>query len=169
LFGRFYPRNQPPSGAHLPLLTFTAKMSVRYIIHPVVLTSSRRLHHPHINMPGRTRPIDKLATAVGKCSTEVRSCYCTWVRDADVMQSAVYGKCIFADYNNVHKDMCANEFMKLKECYLVGLRVHDSKVVLICCRKRTKHGDVANQRLCDWEVICKTKTMYHQEAQTQLK
>jgi hypothetical protein len=37
------------------------------------------------------------------------------------MQSAVYGKCIFADYNNVHKDMCAKEFMKLKECYLVGL------------------------------------------------
>ncbi|OAK99095.1 hypothetical protein IQ06DRAFT_294529 [Phaeosphaeriaceae sp. SRC1lsM3a] len=53
-------------------------------------------------MPGRTRPIDKLATAVGKCSKE----------------SAVYGKCIFADYTNVHKDMCANEFMKLKECYL---------------------------------------------------
>lgn len=36
------------------------------------------------------------------------------------MQSAVYGKCIFADYNNVHKDMCAKEFMKLKECYLVS-------------------------------------------------
>ncbi|UPX12798.1 uncharacterized protein EKO05_0003335 [Ascochyta rabiei] len=53
-------------------------------------------------MPGRTRPIDKLASAVGKCSTE----------------SAVYGKCIFADYNNVHKDMCAKEFMKLKDCYL---------------------------------------------------
>ena len=42
------------------------------------------------------------------------------VRHADVMQSAVYGKCIFADYNNVHKDMCAKEFMKLKECYLVS-------------------------------------------------
>lgn len=38
----------------------------------------------------------------------------------DVIQSAVYGKCIFADYNNVHKDMCAKEFMKLKECYLVS-------------------------------------------------
>jgi len=39
--------------------------------------------------------------------------------DADILQSAVYGKCIFADYNNVRKDMCVNEFMKLKECYLV--------------------------------------------------
>ncbi|EOA90251.1 uncharacterized protein SETTUDRAFT_61625, partial [Exserohilum turcica Et28A] len=54
-------------------------------------------------MPGRTRPIDKLATAAAKCSKE----------------SSVYGKCIFADYGNVHKDMCVNEFMKLKECYLV--------------------------------------------------
>ena len=36
------------------------------------------------------------------------------------MESAVYGKCIFADYNNVHKDMCAKEFLKLKECYLVS-------------------------------------------------
>ncbi|EFQ90884.1 hypothetical protein PTT_12411 [Pyrenophora teres f. teres 0-1] len=55
-------------------------------------------------MPGRTRPIDKLATAAAKCSTE----------------SSLYGKCIFADYNNVRKNMCTNEFMKLKECYLVG-------------------------------------------------
>jgi len=45
--------------------------------------------------------------------------------NADVMQSAVYGKCIFADYNNVHKDMCAKEFMKLKECYLVSLSVQE--------------------------------------------
>jgi hypothetical protein len=34
-------------------------------------------------------------------------------------QSTLYGKCIFADYNNVHKGMCSAEFMKLKECYLV--------------------------------------------------
>ncbi|EMD58810.1 hypothetical protein COCSADRAFT_165065 [Bipolaris sorokiniana ND90Pr] len=53
-------------------------------------------------MPGRTRPIDKLATAAAKCSKE----------------SSLYGKCILADYNNVRKDMCINEFMKLKECYL---------------------------------------------------
>jgi hypothetical protein len=37
-----------------------------------------------------------------------------------MIQSSVYGKCIFADYNNVRKDMCVNEFMKLKECYLVS-------------------------------------------------
>lgn len=73
------------------------------------------------------------------------------MRDADVMQSAVYGKCIFADYNNVHKDMCAKEFMKLKECYLVGLQGHNVEVVLICFRKPTRHGNVANQRLCYWE------------------
>ncbi|KAI8941168.1 hypothetical protein NX059_002405 [Plenodomus lindquistii] len=53
-------------------------------------------------MPARTRPIDKFATAAAKCSKE----------------GAVYGKCIFADYNNVYKDKCATEFMKLKECYL---------------------------------------------------
>ena len=35
-------------------------------------------------------------------------------------QAAVYGKCIVADYNSVHKDKCANEFMKLKDCYLVS-------------------------------------------------
>ncbi|KAF2449957.1 hypothetical protein P171DRAFT_481011 [Karstenula rhodostoma CBS 690.94] len=57
-------------------------------------------------MPGRTQPIDKFATAVGKCSKE----------------SAVYGKCILADYNNVHKDKCAAEFMKLKDCYLAAYK-----------------------------------------------
>jgi hypothetical protein len=31
----------------------------------------------------------------------------------------MYGKCIFADYNNVHKDQCKTEFMRLKDCYLV--------------------------------------------------
>lgn len=31
----------------------------------------------------------------------------------------VYGRCIVADYNSVHKDKCAAEFMKLKDCYLV--------------------------------------------------
>jgi len=50
--------------------------------------------------------------------------------DADILQSAVYGKCIFADYNNVRKDMCVNEFMKLKECYLVmspqRIKSHDN-------------------------------------------
>lgn len=103
---------------------------------PSVSTSSISLDlietpaSPHNTMPGRTRPIDKLAAAVGKCSTEV----CRAQRglllgsNADVMQSAVYGKCIFADYNNVHKDMCAKEFMKLKECYLVSVAYSRRKI-----------------------------------------
>lgn len=35
------------------------------------------------------------------------------------VQSAAYGACIYADYNNVTKDICAKEFLRLKECYLV--------------------------------------------------
>jgi len=35
------------------------------------------------------------------------------------LQGAVYGKCIAANYQNAHKDMCAKEFMVLKDCYLV--------------------------------------------------
>ncbi|KAL4869747.1 hypothetical protein BDV12DRAFT_71872 [Aspergillus spectabilis] len=35
------------------------------------------------------------------------------------LQAAAYGKCIVADYQGVHKDMCAKEFMKLKDCFLV--------------------------------------------------
>ena len=32
----------------------------------------------------------------------------------------MYGKCIVADYNGVYKDMCAKEFLRLKDCYLVS-------------------------------------------------
>ncbi|ROV95091.1 hypothetical protein VSDG_05839 [Cytospora chrysosperma] len=49
-----------------------------------------------------TRPIQKFAAAASKCTSE----------------AAVYGKCIVADYNSVHKDKCAAEFIKLKDCYL---------------------------------------------------
>ena len=38
----------------------------------------------------------------------------------DTGQGAVYGKCIAANYQNVSKDMCAKEFMALKDCYLVS-------------------------------------------------
>lgn len=31
----------------------------------------------------------------------------------------MYGKCVSANYQNVSKDMCAKEFMALKDCYLV--------------------------------------------------
>ncbi|KAH6888756.1 hypothetical protein B0T10DRAFT_488907 [Thelonectria olida] len=53
-----------------------------------------------------TRPIQKFAKAVSQCSAE----------------AAVYGKCIVADYNAVHKDKCVKEFMKLKDCYLAASR-----------------------------------------------
>lgn len=53
-------------------------------------------------MQPRTRPIQTFAAGVSQCSAE----------------AAVYGKCIVADYNSVHKDKCADEFMKLKDCYL---------------------------------------------------
>ena len=33
---------------------------------------------------------------------------------------SAYGKCVVADYNSVHKDMCVQEFMRLKNCYLVS-------------------------------------------------
>ncbi|KAF2675209.1 hypothetical protein BT63DRAFT_450194 [Microthyrium microscopicum] len=52
-------------------------------------------------MKPRIRPIEKFAAAVAQCSKE----------------SANYGKCIAADYNNVSKDKCVNEFMKLQQCY----------------------------------------------------
>ncbi|ATZ56619.1 hypothetical protein BCIN_13g04550 [Botrytis cinerea B05.10] len=60
-------------------------------------------------MPPRTtpiRPIEKFAQAVAKCSTE----------------ASLYGKCIVADYNSVHKDKCLTEFMKLKDCYLIAAK-----------------------------------------------
>ncbi|EMF14050.1 uncharacterized protein SEPMUDRAFT_124339 [Sphaerulina musiva SO2202] len=53
-------------------------------------------------MPGRTRPIEKFAEAAAKCSPE----------------GAVYGKCVAANYQNVKKDMCAREFLALKDCYI---------------------------------------------------
>jgi NADH dehydrogenase [ubiquinone] 1 alpha subcomplex assembly factor 8 len=34
-------------------------------------------------------------------------------------KSAAYGKCIAKDYNNVFKDKCLTEFLKLQQCYTV--------------------------------------------------
>lgn len=73
-------------------------------------------------MSGRVRPIEKFAEAVGKCSVEVRSRVSTlyrWTGTDFCSQAAAYGKCIVADYQSVHQDMCAKEFMRLKDCYLV--------------------------------------------------
>lgn len=36
-------------------------------------------------------------------------------------QGAVYGKCVAANYQNAKKDMCAREFLALKDCYLVSV------------------------------------------------
>ncbi|KAK3683864.1 hypothetical protein B0T22DRAFT_469047 [Podospora appendiculata] len=55
-------------------------------------------------MQPKSRPIQRVAQAVSKCSA----------------QAAIYGKCIVVDYNSVHKDKCAKEFMKLKDCYLAA-------------------------------------------------
>ncbi|KAJ5770953.1 uncharacterized protein N7511_003004 [Penicillium nucicola] len=55
-------------------------------------------------MPARIRPVEKIAKATAQCSVEV----------------AAYGKCVVTDYNSVHKDMCAKEFLRLKNCYLVS-------------------------------------------------
>ncbi|KAI5789741.1 hypothetical protein DFH27DRAFT_209933 [Peziza echinospora] len=52
--------------------------------------------------PTRTtiRPLERFAKSVAKCTP----------------QASEYGKCIVADYNNVHKDKCLAQFMRLKEC-----------------------------------------------------
>lgn len=47
-------------------------------------------------------------------------------------QASVYGKCIVADYNSVHKDKCAAEFMKLKNCYLVSSDAEECACGLDC-------------------------------------
>ncbi|EED21481.1 conserved hypothetical protein [Talaromyces stipitatus ATCC 10500] len=57
-------------------------------------------------MSNKVRPLEKLAQAASQCSVE----------------AVAYGKCVVADYNAVQKDMCAKEFMRLKNCFLVRLR-----------------------------------------------
>ena len=59
----------------------------------------------HTPQPARVRPIQRFAEAAAKCGPEGRA----------------YGKCIFADYNNVYQDKCLTEFLKLKNCYLVSV------------------------------------------------
>jgi hypothetical protein len=73
------------------------------------------------------RPIEKFAQAVGKCSAEVSTSF-NMSRERHLkltffVQAAVYGKCVVEDYNSVHKDKCAKEFLKLKDCYLVRRNV----------------------------------------------
>jgi hypothetical protein len=71
--------------------------------------------------PPRVRPIEKFAAAVASCTKEV--CFTTnpyLFTVSDFLQSTAYGKCIVVDYNNVSKDKCLTEFLKLQQCYTVS-------------------------------------------------
>jgi hypothetical protein len=70
-------------------------------------------------MPSRIRPVEKFAAAVAHCSKEV--CHTLYIQDQSLilLQCTAYGKCIVADYNNVKKDKCVKEFLRLQECYVV--------------------------------------------------
>ena len=71
-------------------------------------------------MPGRTKPLEKFGEAIGKCATEV-SISATMIQiTANPNQGVAYGKCVAAEYQNARKDMCVQEFMRLKDCYLVS-------------------------------------------------
>ena len=48
-----------------------------------------------------------------------------------MIKGAVYGKCIAANYQNVSKDMCAKEFLLLKDCYLVSRLTYRDAVQLL--------------------------------------
>ena len=96
-------------------------------------------------MSGRTRPIEKFAQAVAKCSPEVRrrSHLSTSMSSSETRRKAsAYGKCIVKDYNSVHKDKCLTEFLRLKQCYVVG-RLLDTiwMPVLTPHRRRRKGSD----------------------------
>ena len=94
LFG--HPRNQPPpfDAVDSPDRC-CAKTSMRSLHLPLVCDLIETPASTHIKMPGRTRPIDKFAAAVGKCSAEVcilpsRWCRCRLsVGDADVVHRAL--------------------------------------------------------------------------------
>jgi NADH dehydrogenase [ubiquinone] 1 alpha subcomplex assembly factor 8 len=89
-------------------------------------------------MPPRVRPIEKFAKATGQCSAEVqsKSAYPQETRPLTSSQASVYGKCIVADFNYVHKDKCLKEFLRLKQCFLVRkirytiIRVKRCKLIL---------------------------------------
>ena len=75
----------------------------------------------------RAKPLEKFITATSKCTLEVR--HSLILHELPILmslQGASYGKCIVAEYQNVRKDMCAKEFMQLKNCYLVSL-IHSSR------------------------------------------
>lgn len=79
----------------------------------------------------RAKPLEKFITATSKCTVEVR--HIPIHHDLSILtssQGASYGKCIVADYQNARKDMCAKEFMQLKNCYLASL-IHSSREIVM--------------------------------------
>jgi hypothetical protein len=80
----------------------------------------------------RSKPLEKFVTASSKCTLEVcHSLTHLALPILIVLQGASYGKCIVAEYQNVRKDMCAKEFMQLKNCYLVSLMYPLRKVAML--------------------------------------
>ena len=60
----------------------------------------------------------------------------------------MYGKCIVADYNAVHKDKCLTEFMRLKDCYLVSGHVLTLNLLVlgVWCSKLIQRQAAAKKR-----------------------
>jgi hypothetical protein len=73
-------------------------------------------------MPGRTRPIEKFAEATAKCMPE----------------GVVYSKCVSSNFQNVKKDMCAKEFLALKDCYLVSICCYSYLLLLEKGNRKSK-------------------------------
>lgn len=115
--------------------------------------ATRKRGKPHTRaMSSRTRPVEKFARATAQCSAEVcplarYSCpgHALCFDLTPVPQATAYGRCIVADYTAVHKDMCAREFMKLKDCYLVWCpRLHGESVWLTGPNRRRQRRDNLN-------------------------
>lgn len=89
-------------------------------------------------MPGRTRAIEKFAEATAKCTADVGNAHSApyWSAADGFLQGAVYGKCVAANYQNVNKDMCAKEFMALKDCYLVFITLWQTRGDKLICYVR---------------------------------
>lgn len=93
-------------------------------------------------MPGRTRPVAKVAKAMAICATEViplllfllEISKLKCVNLLNFNQASTYGKCIVADYNTVYKDKCLTEFLRLKDCYLVSCSVEVPRCADLCQR-----------------------------------
>ena len=101
------------------------------------------------------RPIQRFATTVSRCSAEVHLGpyfeLFAFRRVAALSnrprQAATYGKCIVADYNAVEKDKCAKEFIKLKDCCLVRLRVLPGPTFMLFRSAKTQCAVAPLQRL----------------------